>query len=54
MSDCRYCRFATWDYEGYYNTIDKQWFVSGCIKSLDDPEGSDCEEYEEIKYEHTD
>lgn len=47
MSDCRKCRFAEWDYEEYSNCPDKQWFVDGCIKDLEN-EG-ECEGFEEVK-----
>lgn len=44
MADCKHCRFAEWDYEEYFNTTDKQWFVSGCIKDEDE---ENCEGFEE-------
>lgn len=44
---CQRCKFAIWDYEEYYNSPDKQWFVDGCIKDCEEPEGNECEEYEE-------
>ena len=48
MSRCEHCRFAKWDYEEYYNSPDKAWFVCGCIKDLDcEEDGTDCEGYEE-------
>lgn len=47
MSDCRYCRFAKWDYEEYSNCRDKQWFVDGCAKDLEN-EDAECEEFEEV------
>ena len=45
MSDCNTCRFALWDYEEYYNTTDKQWFVEGCKKDM--PDADCCPEFEE-------
>lgn len=50
MSDCRLCRFAKWDDEEYSNCLDKQWFVDGCIKDNDDPDGGECEDFEEIPF----
>ncbi len=48
MSNCKHCRFAEWDYEEYYNSPDKAWFVCGCIKDLDcEEDGAGCEGYEE-------
>ena len=51
MKDCKHCRFSEWDYEEYYNSPDKQWFVCGCIKDLDAPESEDCDGYEETRDE---
>lgn len=51
MKDCKHCRFSELDYEEYYNSPDKQWFVCGCIKDLDAPESDDCEGYEETRDE---
>ncbi len=48
MINCEHCRFAKWDYEEYYNSPDKAWFVCGCIKDLDcEEDGAGCEGYEE-------
>lgn len=42
--DCGSCKFAEWDYEEYYNTNSKQWFVCGCEK---DSVPENCEDYED-------
>ena len=44
MDRCYKCRHAEWDYETYYGTSKKQWFVSGC--KLDEVE-EECPDYEE-------
>lgn len=41
--NCEECKYAEWDYEEYYGTTKKQWFVCGC-KADCDPE--DCDEFE--------
>jgi hypothetical protein len=46
MSLCQTCKYAVWDYETYYGG-DRQYFIEGCKKALDEPEGDECEEYEE-------
>ena len=43
---CTECPHAIWDYEEYYGTTQKQWFVSGC-KIGKDPE--ECEEEDEAE-----
>lgn len=43
MTKCINCANAVWDYEEYYNTTKRQYFVSGC--KLDMDESDDCEEY---------
>lgn len=48
MTDCRKCRFCEWDYEEYFNSRDRQWFVSGCQKDIDIQDGEDCCEFEEF------
>ena len=30
MKDCTECEYAEWDYETYYGTTQKQYFVCGC------------------------
>ncbi len=35
MSRCEECKHAIWDYEEYYGTTQKQWFVERCKKDLD-------------------
>lgn len=50
MSLCQTCKYAVWDYETYYGENQKyfrQYFIEGCKKALDEPEGDECEEYEE-------
>ena len=48
MSRCEDCRYADWDYELYYGSNRKAWFVCGCLKAKDlDADGAGCEEYEE-------
>lgn len=47
MSDCRICEFSQWDYEEYYGTDRKEWFMCGCIKNMDYEEDTeDCEGYQ--------
>jgi hypothetical protein len=41
--ECLKCPYATYDCETYYNTCQKQWFVDGCKKDLDE---TDCKEFE--------
>lgn len=41
---CTECPHAIWDYEEYYGTTQKQWFVDGC-KIGKDPE--ECEKEDE-------
>lgn len=40
---CTECPYAIWDYETYYNTTQKQYFVSGCKQ---DKSPEECEEEE--------
>ena len=49
MTLCEHCIHALWDYETYYGTTDKQWFVYGCKQGLDESE--ECEGYEEWRGE---
>ena len=44
---CTECPHAIWDYEEYYGTTQKQWFVDGC-KIGKDPE--ECEDEAEQTY----
>lgn len=44
MNKCEECPNAVWDYETYYGTTRKDWFVDGCKKDLT-PE--DCEDDDE-------
>ena len=34
-ADCTDCPYALWDYESYYGTTQKEWFVCGCKKDRD-------------------
>ncbi len=45
MADCINCKYAVLDYEEYYNTTEKQWFVEGCKKDM--PDAECCPEFEE-------
>ena len=47
MTDCCMCKYAVLDYEEYYGTTEKEWFVTGCKKGLDKSEN--CPEYKEIQ-----
>lgn len=47
---CNTCACATWDYERYYGSTAKDWFITGCKKGLEDgAEGEECEGYEEYE-----
>ncbi len=48
MNDCNTCIYAEMDYEEYYGTTKKQWFVCGCKKDIVPEECEDCDEYEEL------
>lgn len=51
MTKCEQCKFAEWDYETYYGTTRKEWFICGCKKDVDYwEEHEDCEEFEEADY----
>ncbi len=43
-TDCTNCKYALWDYETYYGTTRREWFVTGCEMRLDEPD--DCKEKE--------
>ena len=47
MGECKNCRFAEWDYETFYNTTEKQWFVCGCKKDSEQTDAGECADYEE-------
>ena len=47
MSDCYTCKHAIMDYEEYYGTTRKQWFVDGCEKCRIVGQ-DDCPEFEEV------
>ena len=44
MADCSKCRYAIWDYEEFFGTSQKQWFVDGCKLGKTEEE---CEEEEQ-------
>ena len=31
---CQTCKYAVWDYETYYGTTAKQWFITDCKKNM--------------------
>lgn len=41
LMNCTECPYAIWDYETYYGTTQKQYFVSGCRK---DKSPEECED----------
>ena len=43
---CFECRHAEWDYETYYGTTRKEWFVCDCKLGYASP--TECEEYDEF------
>lgn len=47
MSDCSCCKYAEWDYEEYYGTTRKQFFIIGCMKDI-----GDSDEYESLRRNH--
>ena len=53
MEKCRSCVFARWDYETFYGTSEKQFFVSCCMnenaRSKADADGNvvECTGYKE-------
>ena len=58
QSKCLSCKHAQWDYEEFYNTTEKQWFVSGCNRIMDahavandNDEVISCNCYEETEHE---
>lgn len=46
MADCQHCKYAIMDYEEYYGTTLKEWFVTGCEKCRV-VDQTDCPEFEE-------
>lgn len=50
MSRCEMCKHAVLDYEEYYGTTLKEWFVERCGKDLD-MDADDCEDFERIEEE---
>ena len=47
MPDCRYCKYADWDYDDFFfGGPVRQWFLVGCRKEVEDPDS--CEGYEEL------
>ena len=43
VNKCEECEHAIWDYETYYGTIRKDWFIDGCKKDLTPEECEDDE-----------
>lgn len=54
MGNCNTCKYAECDYETYYGTSQKEWFVCGCKKDNDFPidDDDECEDYEEGVFEN--
>ena len=48
MAECGICKHAILDFEEYYGTSQKEWFVDGCKKDCDP---DDCNEFEEVDTE---
>ena len=49
MPNCERCKYAIWDYELYYGEVQKDWFVDGCEKDMDEPEeGHECFWFKEV------
>ena len=47
---CDSCKYAIKDYETYYGTTRKEWFVTGCKRGMiGEEEPEECEEYEEVQ-----
>ena len=51
MTDCTNCKNSDWDYETFYGTSEKQWFVCGCLEDYDPEtdldEDGNCKGFEE-------
>ena len=41
---CEECPNAIWDYETFYNTTARQWFVCGCKRNLTEAECNEGED----------
>ena len=48
MTRCDECKHAILDYEEYYGTTLKEWFVDRCEKDLD-MDADECEDFEEVE-----
>lgn len=48
MNDCNNCEYAEFDYEEYYGTNRRQYFVSGCKKDAEYFDNG-CSNYKEIE-----
>ena len=44
---CGTCKYAIFDYEEYYGTTAKNWFVTGCKLDRDTEDDEECESYSE-------
>lgn len=51
MSKCESCANAVWDYEEYYGTTRKQYFVDGCKLDNELCESGECDDYIEEREE---
>jgi len=47
MPKCENCVYAEWDYNTYYGTSQREYFISGCTNDMGAPENEECEEFEE-------
>ena len=54
MPECGWCKHAEWDYETYYGTTQKFWFVCGCKNGNDCEDEQNCKDYEEEEAEEWD
>jgi len=54
MPECGWCKHAEWDYETYYGTTQKFWFVCWCKKGNDCEDEQNCKDYEEEEAEEWD
>ena len=52
--DCADCPNALWEYEEYYNTSQRQWFVAGCRIGKDEEECKEDDDERSINQRHGD
>lgn len=45
MDKCAECKYAVLDFNEYYGTSDREWFVCDCLHNQD-VEQDECEEFE--------